>query len=109
MDIESVERRLARYEPSAPPSGLKEELANTVLLRARQRRNARLLTTLAAVVFVASVIVNVKADHMYEEAVQIANWKSQSASAERVVAAPVLSTQIPGAHALLKWNGGQYD
>ena len=109
MNLESLEQKLARYEPSGLPPGLKEELIDTVLARVRRRRNLTLMTALAAAMFLASVIVSVKADRVYVEAVRIAGWNSQLPSRQGVVKASVLTTQMPGARTLLQWNGGYYE
>ena len=106
MNLESLEQKLTRYEPSGPRPKLRDELLDSATFRVRSRRRMELAGALIATILVASFVLHGYANRVYEEGVRFANGNSQPVSSATVARASVLSIHVPGARALLEWNGG---
>ena len=109
MNDESFEQELACYEPSGPPSGLREEVLKTAFARERTRKRTWSLLTIGGLTLLTAAFLNVTADRLYQEAIRVAGGDSQLGANEVVARASLLSLQIPGARDLLRWNGGSHE
>jgi len=109
MSSEELEERLARYEPSPAPPGLKEAIVDRVLLRERGRRRTRWAIAAAAAALLASVLLDMDAERVYREAVRLADGDVRLRATEPARTAPILSLDVPGAPALLHWNGAYHE
>jgi len=109
MNLELLEKKLARYEPSAPPSDLKDNLVGTALRRVRSRGRACCIIAIAGVIALIGALLNMQAERVYDEGVRFASCASQPPPTKTVVRASVLSLNVPGARALLQWNGDRYE
>ncbi len=109
MNLESVERRLARYDPAGPPPDLKDELIAAVLSRQRRPGRYSWVLALVGVISLTGLLVNVQADRTYEKAVGLMSADPARPLASDSATASILTVHMPGAQAVLQWNGGRYD
>ena len=109
MNPDSLEKVLARYGPTGPPDGLKDQLLEVASYRERGRRRARRILTAAGAAALVAAFVNFQADHVYEEAIRVSQGSAQPQSAGVNIPMSVVSVHIPGARAFVAWNGGSHE
>jgi len=116
MNMQSLERKLSRYEPCAPPAGLRDEIVSGVLRRERGRRRLGWTLGLVAAMLIISWFLCERADRVYADAQRIVSGEVPAPEYDAHVLAekatdirPILSIQLPAARALLQFNGGGHE
>ena len=107
MTLDSVEQRLARYSPSAPPPGLRDEILDGVARRVARRRTRRILIAIFGAPLIAGALVQALAVNTYQQAMMVANGTSRPVP-RRVMAAhaAAMGIRVPDAGMPRRTDGG---
>jgi len=109
VNRDHLEDALSRYAPAGPPPGLRERIIGRALREERGRRRMFLVLAIAGALAVAGEALNVQGDRIYEDAARVAQSGVHQGERIAVARAEMLSVDMPGARALLAWNGDSHE
>jgi hypothetical protein len=107
MTLDPIEQALARYSPSAPPPGFKDEVIEAVVCRLARRRRARFLAAGFGALLLSGVLEQVLAGSTYQQAMQLANGRSRPVPMQVMLAyAATMGIHVPDAGTQPRSDGG---